>query len=168
MFKKYDTEVFEKFDNQKNVQHNIFVLVGNGFDISVLNKFKKGKMNGKTTSYADFYDYITYFNLSDHTNILYEKMKEDRRRGKENWSDFENTISELFNEHVSIKELETCIDKFQAYFTKFLGMSSKVCKFLIERNIFGSSVRPAHQYRVDSSQSPSSEWSVPSISCTAP
>lgn len=121
MFKKYDAKVFEKFDNQKNVQHNIFVLVGNGFDISVLNKFKKGKMNGKTTNYADFYDYITYFNLFDDTNILYEKMKEDRRRGKENWSDFENTISELFNEHVSIKELEPCIDEFQACFTKFLN-----------------------------------------------
>ena len=52
--------------------------------------------------------------------------------------------------------------------TDHKGMSSKVCKFLIERNIFGSSVRAAHQYRVDSSQSPSSEWSVPSISCTAP
>lgn len=121
MFKKYDTEVFEKFDNQKNVQHNIFVLVGNGFDISVLNKFKKGKMNGKTTSYADFYDYITYFNLSDDTNILYEKMKEDRRRGKENWSDFENTISELLDERISVQKLETCIDEFQGLFTKFLN-----------------------------------------------
>ena len=59
---------------------------------------------------------------------------------------------------------DICISKERAQFCFALavipiigGMSSKVCKFLIERNIFGSSVRPAHQYRVDSSQSPSSE-----------
>ena len=122
MFKKYDTEVFEKFDNQKNVQHNIFVLVGNGFDISVLNKFKKGKMNGKTTSYTDFYDYITYFNLSNDKNVLYKKMKKDRNCGKENWSDFENTIAELLDDkETNIKELEKCVDEFQDYFTRFLN-----------------------------------------------
>ena len=41
MFKKYDTDIFKKLNNQ----HNIFVLVGNGFDISVFKKFKQGKMN---------------------------------------------------------------------------------------------------------------------------
>ena len=79
------------------------------------------------------------------------------------------TWNKFFKYHDSISceyDLETeeyCIELWTRE-----GMSSKVCKFLIERNIFGSSVRPAHQYRVDSSQSPSSEWSVPSISCTAP
>ena len=121
MFKKYDTKIFEKFDEQKNKQHNIFVLVGNGFDISALKNCKKGKMNGKTTSYGDFYDYITYFNLSDDTNILYQKMKEDKKCRKENWSDFENTISELLDERISVQKLETCIDEFQGLFTKFLN-----------------------------------------------
>lgn len=117
MFKKYDTDIFEKMNNQ----HNIFVLVGNGFDISVLKKFKQGKMNGKTTSYADFYDYITYFNLSSDKNVLYKKMKEDRNCGKENWSDFENTICYLLDECVPINELEKCIDEFQGHFTRFLN-----------------------------------------------
>lgn len=117
MFKKYDTDIFKKLNNQ----HNIFVLVGNGFDISVLKKFKQGKMNGKTTSYVDFYDYITYFNLSNDKNVLYKKMKEDRNCGKENWSDFENTICCLLDECVSINALEKCIDEFQGHFTRFLN-----------------------------------------------
>ncbi|WP_232208037.1 hypothetical protein [Selenomonas sp. FOBRC9] len=55
------------------------------------------------------------------------------------------------------KEVLICIrDSISAYQQEIEptepGMSSKVCKFLIEQNIFGSSVRPAHQYRVDSSQ----------------
>lgn len=65
MFKKFENTIFTAL----KAQHNIFVLVGNGFDISVLKKFKLGKMCGKTTSYVDFYDYITYFNLSCKDNI---------------------------------------------------------------------------------------------------
>lgn len=118
MFKKYDNS----FSTVK-AQHNIFALVGNGFDISVLKKFKLGKMSGKTTSYVDFYDYITYFNLSNEDNILYKRMKEDRISGKENWSDFENTIRELFDssKEYSIEVLEKSIDEFQGHFTKFLN-----------------------------------------------
>lgn len=119
MFKKFDKTTFSALKEQ----HNIFVLVGNGFDISVLKKFKLGKMRGKTTSYVDFYDYINYFNLFSEDNILYQKMKEDKNQGKENWSDFENTIKELLNSHQYnvIKQLENSVDEFQSYFTKFLN-----------------------------------------------
>ena len=79
MFKKFNNKVFECL----NKQHNIFVLVGNGFDISILKKYKKGRMSGKATSYIDFYDYITYYNLSNDSNILYKKMKEGKNCGKE-------------------------------------------------------------------------------------
>ena len=41
------------------------VLVGNGFDIALLNKYKTGKMKGKTSSYSDFYEYI---------NLLMDEM----------------------------------------------------------------------------------------------
>lgn len=74
MYKRYTKQEFK--DLRK--QHNIFVLVGNGFDISVIKKYKEGKMKGKTTSYSDFYDYITYYNLSNEDNVLYKKMKDDR------------------------------------------------------------------------------------------
>ena len=38
---RYSTDDYEKLDGQ----HNIMVLVGNGFDIAVLNKFGDKKMN---------------------------------------------------------------------------------------------------------------------------
>lgn len=119
MFKKFDNTIFTALQKQ----HNIFVLVGNGFDIAVLKEFKSGKMRGKTTSYMDFYDYITYFNLSNDNNVLYKKMKEDKNNGKENWSDFENTISELLysSQYNNIQELEDSMDEFQSHFTKFLN-----------------------------------------------
>lgn len=119
MFKKFKKNIFEAIKKQ----HNIFVLVGNGFDISVLKKFKSGKMRGKTTSYIDFYDYISYFNLSSENNILYQKIKEDKILGKENWSDFENTIKELLDssKYNNIAELENSVDEFQSHFTKFLN-----------------------------------------------
>ena len=54
-YQKYTKKDFEDLEKQ----HNIMVLVGNGFDIAVLNKFSSGLMEGKTTSYSDFYDYLT-------------------------------------------------------------------------------------------------------------
>lgn len=122
MFKKYYKNYYGDTLEKFKVQHNILVLVGNGFDISVLKKYKKGRMEGKTTNYSDFFDYMTYFNLVDENNILYKKMKEDKEKGKKNWSDFENAISELyFKGNNSITEIESCIDKFQDIFTRFLN-----------------------------------------------
>lgn len=118
MFKKFNNEVFECL----NKQHNIFVLVGNGFDISILKKYKKGRMSGKATSYIDFYDYITYYNLSNDSNILYKKMKEGKDCEKENWSDFENIISRLINKREStIEEIKRAMFEFQGHFTMFLN-----------------------------------------------
>ncbi len=48
---RYSTDDYEKLDGQ----HNIMVLVGNGFDIAVLNKYGDKKMNGKSTKYSDFF-----------------------------------------------------------------------------------------------------------------
>lgn len=122
MFKKYCKNYNDKYFTALDKQLNVLVMVGNGFDISILKKYKKGRMEGKTTSYSDFFDYITYFNLVDENNILYKKMKEDKEKGKKNWSDFENTISELyFKGNNSITEIESCIDKFQELFTRFLN-----------------------------------------------
>lgn len=119
MFKEYDKSMFQKLEKQ----HNIMALVGNGFDISVLYKYKNDiKLKGKTTSYKDFYDYITYFNLTSDQNILYKKIKNDRAEGKENWSDFENSLHELVLENKNpIKTLEKDVDAFQNLFARFLN-----------------------------------------------
>lgn len=122
MFKKYHENYYGNSLKKLKKQHNILVLVGNGFDISVLMKYKKGIMKGKTTSYLDFYYYITYFKLVYDNNIIYKKMKEDKKNGKKNWSDFENSLSEILHEGKnSIDEIESCIDEFQGLFTIFLN-----------------------------------------------
>lgn len=118
MFKDYKAL---KIYSELQEQHNIFVLVGNGFDVSVLNECKSGKLPGKTTSYVDFYEYLTYFNLVNEENILYQQMKQDRKNQKKNWSDFENTIHDLFDSGENLEELENAIDEFQSHFTTFLN-----------------------------------------------
>lgn len=118
LFGKYDKSTFSCLRQQ----HNIMVLVGNGFDMAVLKEYKEGRMKGKTTSYQDFFEYITYYHLSDDNNVLYKKMKEDKNLGRSNWSDFENSLQEMVNEGtVSIDVLEKCVDEFQEYFTRFLN-----------------------------------------------
>lgn len=118
MFKDYkEMRIYSELKKQ----HNIFVLVGNGFDVAVLNECKAGKLPGKTTSYVDFYEYLTYFKLINEENILYKQMKQDRKNQKENWSDFENTIHELFIRKEKTEKLEAAMDEFQAHFTTFLN-----------------------------------------------
>ena len=119
MFKIFDQSTFKELKKQ----HNIMALVGNGFDISVLYKYKNDiRLKGKTTAYKDFYEYITYCNLTSDQNILYRKMKNDRAEGKENWSDFENSLHELVLENkYPIKTLEKYVDEFQNLFAKFLN-----------------------------------------------
>lgn len=97
------------------------VLVGNGFDIAILKKYKTGKMSGKTSSYSDFYEYIKYYNLCDDGNILYKKMT-DNLSCDTNWSDFELIINKLLQEE-NIEEnlIEKSIDEFQSCFTRFLN-----------------------------------------------
>ena len=118
MFKDYKG-IFEKIEKQ----HNIFVLVGNGFDIAVLNKYNKNILKGRTTSYNDFFDFLKYFNLVESQNLILEKMEKDKQSGKVNWSDFENSIFELFNSKKhSVDKLEKIIDEFQSHFTRYLNM----------------------------------------------
>lgn len=118
MYTKYDKNTFSSL----NRQHNIMVLVGNGFDVALLKRYNKGRMEGKTSSYDDFYEYIKYFGLSDENNYLFKKMTEDRMNNKKNWSDFELAIGELVNDSsIPIKEIEQCVDQFQIYFTRFLN-----------------------------------------------
>lgn len=98
------------------------VLVGNGFDLALLKRYKDGKMKGKSSSYEDFYEYVKYYNLSNSDNILFSRMTEDLENDEDNWSDFELTINELVQEGLIGKdEIEQSIDEFQAHFTRFLN-----------------------------------------------
>jgi len=120
LFHKYTKDTFQSL----NKQHNIMVLVGNGFDLAVLSNNSQGRMAGKTTSYQDFFDYISYFGLTDDGNILYKKMHEKNMEDPrpENWADFECIIDELVKDGIiGVTELERCVDEFQSLFTRFLN-----------------------------------------------
>lgn len=98
-------------------QHNIMVFVGNGFDIAVLNKYRKDNL---VSSYSKFYDYLCYKGISSN-NILYKKMTSDKEKKRENWSDFEETIGALLQENVSSLTLEKSLKEIQKYFLLFLN-----------------------------------------------
>lgn len=114
MFSSYSKDDFKKL----NKQHNILVLTGNGFDVAVLNKFG---VKNKTTSYENFFYWLKN-NKKVTNNLLLEQMEQDKKDGKNNWSDFENTVGNLYSkEEYSVAELEYCLNEFQGYFTDFLN-----------------------------------------------
>lgn len=98
-------------------QHNIMVIVGNGFDISVMKKYRN---DGLVPSYKAFYDFLQYRGI-DRDNLLFKRMTKDRADNKENWSDFENTIYELLTESYSAEELENALKEIQSFFLLFLN-----------------------------------------------
>lgn len=114
MYKDY---IEEKYIYGIEEQHNIMVFIGNGFDISVLNKYRDDDL---VSSYTKFYDYLCYKGF-DTENILFNKMREDKCEGKENWSDFEHSLDELLqNKHLA-KELDEALSEIQKMFLLFLN-----------------------------------------------
>lgn len=114
MYKDY---ISEGYINGIEKQHNIMVIVGNGFDISVLKKYRDDDL---VPSYKAFYSFLQYRGINSN-NILYKRMTEDRAANKENWSDFENTIYELLNEYYPAGELEDALREIQPFFLRFLN-----------------------------------------------
>ena len=98
-------------------QHNIMIFIGNGFDISALSKYRD---DGLVPSYSKFFDFLCYVGF-DENNLLFEKMKDDRDNGKENWSDFECSLGELLQSGTSTSELEESLTEIQSKFLLFLN-----------------------------------------------
>ncbi len=95
---------------------NIIVFIGNGFDISVLNKYRN---DGLLSTYSQFYDYLCCKNFNTK-NLFFEKMKIDKEQEKENWSDFESSIYEL-QIGDSADDLQKDLYEIQKYFLLFLN-----------------------------------------------
>ncbi|MBR3341584.1 MAG: hypothetical protein IKG30_08180 [Clostridiales bacterium] len=114
MYKDY---ISEGRINGIKQQHNIMVIVGNGFDISVMKKYREDSL---VPSYKNFYDFLQYRGINQD-NLLFRRMTEDRAANKENWSDFENTIYELLSENYSAEVLESALKEIQSYFLLFLN-----------------------------------------------
>ncbi|OYR92923.1 hypothetical protein CBF56_07625 [Lactobacillus taiwanensis] len=98
-------------------QHNIMVLVGNGFDINVLSKYRNDSID---TRYAKFYDFVKYIGY-DKDNILIRKMDEAKKNGKKNWSDFEALIPEVVKDEKDCKLMNTSLVELQEKFSLFLN-----------------------------------------------
>jgi len=98
-------------------QHNIMIFIGNGFDISILQKYRKDKL---VSSYSKFYDFLCYKEFNKD-NLLFKKMSEDKTNGKENWSDFEESLNELLCASISSEDLNCALKEIQNMFLLFLN-----------------------------------------------
>lgn len=101
-------------------KHQVMIFVGNGFDISVLKKYGKGV----TTSYPTFYSYYKYKYPEGNDNSLILQMEKARDDGKENWSDFEELLTEQLYEMKNKEEIEKLnkdLGEIQKAFSRFLN-----------------------------------------------
>lgn len=140
--RQYDSDDFERFrpwDNDPatkdnaNTQHNIMMLVGNGFDIAVLSELNANYL----TDYRSFFNHLQMKNFN-RDNSLFKRMDELRRKdeaaetlgeeGYPNWSDFEY----LLQEHVDdlsthggtfyTAQIKHDLEELQHEFSEFLEM----------------------------------------------
>ena len=118
----YTNQEFKELANDGQI--NIMALFGNGVDIQLMEYLK----SPYRTSYQNFYNYLCYKNF-DKDNIIFQKMTEDKKDNennsniKQNWSVFENSLIEIFNENDYINEarLTNDFNHFQVEFSNFLN-----------------------------------------------
>ncbi|HEL2071120.1 TPA: hypothetical protein TY888_000424 [Streptococcus suis] len=96
---------------QEKIKHKVVFLIGNGFDINVLNSLNQPK----TTSYRQFYEFIKDTH-PECDNILLREM-DRKKNNEENWADFEALIDELPNK----SGVDESLNEFQDYFSEFLN-----------------------------------------------
>lgn len=121
-YQKYTSTEFESL--RPGGQINILTLFGNGIDIHLMECLNVPYR----TTYQNFYNYLCYKNF-DRKNIIFQKMFHDKKENekdpkiKSNWSDFENSLLEIFNENKIIdgKKLLNDFNKFQIEFSNFLN-----------------------------------------------
>lgn len=121
-YTKYTNQEFARLADDGQI--NIMALFGNGVDIQLMSYLNSPYQ----TSYQNFYNYLCYKNF-DKDNMIFQKMTEDKKENekdpniKQNWSDFENSLIEIFNENNYINEarLTNDFNHFQVEFSNFLN-----------------------------------------------
>lgn len=83
-FVAYTQDTFTKLERQ----HNIMVLVGNGFDIQVLHDYDQAV----DSRYEPFYHHLKMRGF-DTSNVLLKHMEEQLMAGRKNWSDIEAAVT---------------------------------------------------------------------------
>lgn len=105
-----------------NVEHqkNIMILVGNGFDISFLNKYFPSKPK---PTYSKFYDYLIYHNdVFNVENVIFKEMETQKKISSKNWADFESHIKMLAQDpNIESDRLQEDFKEIQTYFLYFLN-----------------------------------------------
>lgn len=145
--RQYDNQDFERFKRSEGKeQHNIMMLVGNGFDISVLNYLK----SKYSTDYKSFFYYLKSINFNEN-NVLFRKMDELRIRDEQaqqaqneegrvsNWSDFEWILQDFLflpENREFITELIDNLREIQYEFSNFLNfvVSPELLSLLDEKS----------------------------------
>ena len=121
-YRKYTNQEFVKLKDGGQI--NIMALFGNGVDIQLMEYLD----SPYRTSYQNFYNYLCYKNF-DKNNVIFQKMTRDKKENennpnvKQNWSDFENSLIEIFNENYYIDEAKLAHDfnQIQVEFSNFLN-----------------------------------------------
>lgn len=104
-------------------QHNIMVLVGNGFDIQALHDYSQPV----DSRYEPFFHYLTMRNF-DSGNAIFCHMNEELKRhrmhgGHSNWSDVEAAVAAALKKDPSqAREVFEDLQHIQAAFAQFLQM----------------------------------------------
>ena len=153
-YRDYSKNDFQKLEGQIN----IMALFGNGVDIQLMDYLN----SPYRTTYQNFYNYLCYKNF-DSSNLIFQKMRNDyaiycQKRGaeKRNWSDFENSLIDIFNEvrnelkdwelHFygedyleTQKKLEQKIAEYQLeQQVKFMGTTDNILKTMQEYSVYVS------------------------------
>jgi hypothetical protein len=83
-------------------QHNIMVLVGNGFDIQVTRRYQ----SRFSPRYPAFYHYLLSREF-DSSNLVVRQMAAAKEGGQKNWSDVEAAIGNLLTRLIPIEGVAT-------------------------------------------------------------
>ncbi|NRO85260.1 hypothetical protein IMAU10149_01852 [Lactobacillus helveticus] len=123
-----------------NQQHNIMVLVGNGFDIDLLQRYGTQKIDGRNvlTIYQDFFKECMLAMGKDENkdnevildfvnSIFFKELKKRYKNRDKNWADFESWLPEITNNY-TIKELSDGLNSLQSCFSFFLD-------FVVNRDV---------------------------------
>lgn len=110
-------------------QHNIMILVGNGFDIAVLQELGAPYR----TDYQSFFYYLKSMRFNPN-NFIFKKMDELRHKheisvsaggqGFPNWSDFESLLQEISSDAsiIGSESIRENLAEIQQKFSSFLDM----------------------------------------------
>lgn len=128
--RRYDNHDFRRLNiADEKSQHNIMILVGNGFDIATLQELKAPYR----TDYQSFFYYLKSMHFNQE-NFIFKKMDELRHKhevslnvggiGFPNWSDFEGLLQDLIHDEprISSEIIRTDLREIQQKFSSFLDM----------------------------------------------